>query len=268
MNQSLPKKKQTKPNDGFIVVATREKSFVLSALNLRDSLFDFWPDAKISLYTEPRFIKDFGDDLDTFDNVIPVGDSEREKMLGMYNSPYDRTMYLDADCEINHKDITSVFDHLDDGSDMYWVELTDEAKRCFVMHRWGTGDIDKLTHCGGVCLYKSSNPLVKEFMKDWYDIYHLMIDGKWGPKELPDVPREFMQWDQTVLWYLIHKEPKYKSLKWKYFSDNYRWNYYTSMGNVIDQVPGKWRFIPGDKPPVIIHYSNVLDKKGNKGILI
>lgn len=256
----MSRKNLKNPSRGFVVAATRKPKFILSAINLRESLFDFYPDAKISLYTEQKFIDKFGDDLNDFDNVIPVGDTDREKMIGMYLSPYDQTMYLDADCEINHTDIAAVWDHLDDGSDMVWVELTDEAAQGFAMHRWGKGDLDKLTHCGGVCLYNSSNPLVKEFMRDWYDIYLMMMDGKWGPKELPEVPRKFLQWDQTVLYYLIHKCPKYQSLKWKFFPDNYRWNYYSGFGNIMEQIPGKFKYIDGD--PVILHYSSHMDKDG------
>lgn len=262
--KSPPRKKNQ--NNGFVVAATISQNFVKAAINLRESLFDYWPDAKISLYTEQKFIDQFGSDLDTFDQVVPVGSSDREKMWAMWQSPYDRTMYIDADCEINHQDITTLFDYLDDGSDMYYVELTDAASKPFVMHRWGKGDLDRLTHCGGVCLYNSSKPLVKEFMKDWYDIYHKMMDKKWGPKQLPDVPDKYFQWDQIVLYYLIYRDPKYQSLKWKFFPDNYRWNYYSSFGNCLFREDGMWKHV--DKAPVIMHYSSTMDKYGGKGILI
>ena len=111
---------QTKglPSKGFVTVASKRKQFIMGADNLKESILDYYPEAKITLFTEQRFIDDpecqtyFRD----FDQVIatPAG-TNREKMWGMANSPYDLTFYMDADIEIRHEDIKNVFDHLEDG---------------------------------------------------------------------------------------------------------------------------------------------------------
>ena len=48
----------------------------------------------------------------------------------MSQSPYDTTMYIDADCEIVHEDIATVFDELN-GNDMVFHTLPREGKPIF-----------------------------------------------------------------------------------------------------------------------------------------
>ena len=252
------------PSKGFVTVATRTKQFLIGAENLCQSILDHYEDAKVTLFTEQRFIDDpscqmyFRD----FDKVIATPkDTDREKMWGMANSPYDITMYLDADIEIVHEDIATVFDRIED-QDMVWVELRRETAHHFAEWDWGNGELDHLTHCGGVCLYRSDNPLVKEFMTDWYDLYFKSKSGEWRPEETSKVPPSFFRWDQLPLWWLLHYSEKYKPIKWKYFDDNYRWNYYTSFGFNKD---GTHNY--GVVDPVVIHFSSWMDKYGDKGFL-
>jgi len=196
---------QKNPSKGFITVATRQKQFLIGAENLCQSILDHYEDAKVTLFTEQRFIDDpecqhyFTD----FDQVIATpSNTDREKMWGMANTPYDITMYMDADIEIAHDDIATVFDRIED-QDMMWVELKKETAHHFAEWDWGNGKIDHLTHCGGVCLYRSDNPLIREFMQDWYDLYLQSKAGEWAPKETDGVPKSFFRWDQLPLWWLL-----------------------------------------------------------------
>lgn len=252
------------PTRGYITVATKRKQFLIGADNLKESILDFNEEAKITLYTEQRFIDDptLQHHFRYYDKVIATpSDTNREKMWGMANTPYDETFYLDADTEIAHEDVGNVFERLED-NDMIWVELKKETRGHFAEWGWGKGPIDHLTHCGGVCLYRSSSSLVRDFMIDWYT-YHLeMRNGKVVPEECKHIPKSFLQWDQTTLWYLLWHDPKYKEIKWKFFDDNYRWNYYTSFGFNKD---GTHNY--GVVDPVVIHYSSWMDKFGDKGIL-
>ena len=278
--------KKKNPTKGFLTVATKRKQFLMSADNLKESLLDHYPEAKITLFTEQRFIDDpscqnyFRD----FDQVLPTpSNTNREKMWGMANSPYDLTFYMDADVEIVSKDISNVFDHLEDGKyDMAYVNLTKEGSKHFVDWDWGPnilddgwkGVPDHLAHCGGCALYDTRNPLINEFMMDWYNLYLLQRIGKWNPKEFHNINVEsFRYWDQLTLWWLIYHSPKYKSLKWKFFDDNYRWNYFTSFGfnkdgthnfHKLDTKRDYWKTNPD---PVVIHYSSWMDKYGEKGFL-
>ena len=249
---------------GFITVATKRKQFLIGADNLKESILDYYEDAKITLFTEQEFIDDpecqhfFRD----YDQVIATpSNTNREKMWGMANSPYDITFYMDADIEIAHDDITTVFDRIED-NDMVWVELKEETKGHFSEWNWGSGPLDHLTHCGGICLYRSHKPLVREFMQDWYDLHMLMRNKDYRPTGCENVPSSFFDWDQLTLWHLIWHNEKYKSLKWKYFDDNYRWNYYSSFGFNKD---GTHNY--GVVDPVVIHYSSWMDKYGDKGFL-
>lgn len=257
MNQSK------EPSKGFVVVATKKKQFLIGAENLCQSILDFYEDAKITLFCEQKWIDDpecqvyFTD----FDQVIATpGDHIREKMWGMANSPYDLSFYIDADCEVAHEDIEYSFDRLD-GHDMVFVELQRKTKHHFAEWDWGDGELDHLTHCGGICLYDKRNPLVVDFMNDWYYNYKNQKIGKFEPEEYKTVPGSYREWDQLTLWYQLWHDPKYKSIKWKFFEDNYRWNYYTSFGFNKD---GTHNY--GVVDPVIIHYSAWMDK-GDKGFI-
>ena len=278
--------KKKNPTKGFLTVATKRKQFLMGADNLKESLLDHYPEAKITLFTEQHFIDDpdcqkyFRD----FDQVLPTpSNTNREKMWGMANSPYDLTFYMDADVEIVSEDISNVFDHLEDGKyDMAYVNLTKEGAKHFAEWEWGPnlyddgwkGVPDHLSHCGGVALYDTRNPLINEFMMDWYNLYLGQRSGKWRPKEFDNIKiGNFRQWDQLTLWWLIYHSPKYKSLKWKFFDDNYRWNYFTSFGfnkdgshncHKVDPNRDYWKTNPD---PVVIHYSSWMDKDGEKGFL-
>ena len=109
------------------------------------------------------------------------------------------------------------------------------------------GKKGSLELCGGVCLYNSAKPIVKEFMQDWYDLYIKQNAGKWWPK---GYPKSLARWDQFTLWWLVNKVEKYKDLKIGIFEDNYRWNWFAPFGFHSN---GKHRLV--DKHPVIIHYS-------------
>ena len=183
------------PSRGYITVATKRKQFLIGADNLKESILDFNEEAKITLYTEQRFIDDptLQHHFRYYDKVIATpSDTNREKMWGMANTPYDETFYLDADTEIVHEDVANVFERLED-NDMIWVELQKETRGHFAEWGWGEGPIDHLTHCGGVCLYRSSSQLVRDFMSDWYT-YHLeMRNGSVVPEECKHIPKSFLE---------------------------------------------------------------------------
>ena len=258
---------------GFVFVATKFESFLKAGYFLAETILDYMPDAKITLFTEKLFLED--ENLKTlftpFDKILPTpGSTNREKMWGMANSPYDITMYLDVDMEVVHEDICTVFDQIQN-YDMRFVNLTKEGARHFAEWSWGENTLDNgytgsnpqhLTHCGGVCLYNNTNPLVKQFMIDWYSVYLKQRAAIELPIEIQEVPKSFWIWDQLTLWWLLWHSPKYKELKWKFFEENYRWNYYSSFG-----LPWTQPNIYASKHPIIHHYSSGMDKYSEKGIL-
>tara|TARA_B110000858_G_C17717735_1_gene433716 strand:+ start:218 stop:976 length:759 start_codon:yes stop_codon:yes gene_type:complete len=248
----MSKKKQAPKTQGFVVIASRKKSFYVSALNLIESIRDYMPEAKVALFTEEKFMDHRAEGL--CDYVLPCGGHFREKMYGMANSPFDETFYIDADCECEHEDISNVFDHLKD-NDLVFVKLTKEkdAQRVFIEVNFDhDGKKSSLELCGGVCLYNSSKPIVKDFMQDWYELFLKQNSGDWWPE---GYPKSLARWDQFTLWWLINKVEKYKDLKVDIFKDNYRWNWFAPFGFHSN---GKHKLV--DKPPVIIHYSCFFNK--------
>tara|TARA_B110000305_G_C19464405_1_gene656876 strand:- start:6544 stop:7293 length:750 start_codon:yes stop_codon:yes gene_type:complete len=232
---------------GYVVVASTEIFYYYSALNLIHSIKDFDPNAKVCLVAEERFL-DKGSDV--ADDIKICIDHPRSKLWGMANSPYDQSFYIDADCEIVHEDLPTVFDKFGD-NDILFTALTDERSYMFREFYWGYKG-EHFDWCGGTCLYDMTKPLIKDFMQDWYDLTVKQYAGTWWPQTpagYPDTdnfPRSLSRWDQFSLWWLINKTPKYENLKIGRLDgeDDARWNYFA--GYVYDHA----------KNPVVMHYSN------------
>jgi len=94
--------------DGYLYVASRYERYLTSAEYSAASLKNYHPNAHITLFTEERF---YHDELHaTFDDVIihDVPNDSRAKLWALSRTPYDRTLYIDADSVIMHEDIASV----------------------------------------------------------------------------------------------------------------------------------------------------------------
>lgn len=166
----------------------------------------------------------------------------------MTQSPYDLTMYIDADMECEHEDIVKVFDEIKD-HDVVFSALTDERDYIYAERDFDTPEgPSKFTLCGGVCLYDMSKPIVREFMDDWWDLTRRQMDHEWWPEGYIESLRS---WDQFSLWWLTEKEEKYKDLKIGIFEDDMRWNYYNAWN---------WEITRPENPVVLRHYSCGLNK--------
>ena len=164
---------------GFVVVASRNHNFYVYAVNLIESIKDFYPEALITLVTEERFVDDRADEAD---QIIFCDDHYRAKLWGMAQSPYDITMYVDADMECEHEDIMTVWDEMKD-YDMVFHELTKDREKYYAIREFKyNNSYEKYRLCGGVCLYRSENPLVMEFRDDWNEMYRRQFAGEWRPK--------------------------------------------------------------------------------------
>lgn len=254
---------QQNPSKGFVIVASKKPAFYYSAINLIESIWDYYPEAQFALFTEKRFLDDRADDPRI--QVFECNNHIRAKLYGMANSPFDITFYIDADCEVVHEDIVTIWDQLED-NDLVFVELTKDnrAQGSFVEVIGdipSTGDRIDLTLCGGVCLYDNRNPLVRKFMEEWWQKYLVQeeanqsdfFDDGWWPK---DTPRTMLRWDQFTLWWMVNKEDTYKDLKIGIFKENYRWNWFTTFR--VDPTTGKHNLV--DKHPIVLHYSATMKK--------
>ena len=150
-----------KPSKGYLVVASRKPNFYSLAINCIESIKDYYPDARCCLVTEEKFLD--GREY-VADDLIFCDDHYRAKLWGMANSPYDITMYIDADSEIEHEDIGIVFDELNN-NDMMFHKLDEKYKKVYAITSFTYENVKEYyTYCGGVCLYDMRNPLVKDFM--------------------------------------------------------------------------------------------------------
>lgn len=234
---------------GYVIVASNKINFYKYAINLAESILDYNEDAKITLFCEEWMFEELHRDL--FDNVEWCSNHYRAKLDGMARSPYDLTFYLDADMEVEHEDIATVFDEFN-GHDVLFTALTDDRDYIYAERDFDTPEgSSKFTLCGGVCLYDMTVPLVREFMDDWWDLTRRQMDGEWWPKGYAE---SLQSWDQFSLWWLTEKTPKYKDIKLGIFEDDLRWNYYNAFNWAITQPEGE---------VVVRHYSCGLDKDGH-----
>ena len=238
----------TEKTKGIVVVASKKRNFYVYAINLIDSIRDYHEDANITLVCEPWMIDERADEL--ADNVIHCDDHYRAKLWGMTQSPYDITMYCDADMECEHEDIANIYDELGE-HDMMFSALTDDRSYVYAERDFDTPEgKSKFTICGGVCLYDMSKPIVREFVEEWWELTRQQMDGEWWPE---GYPTSLQSWDQFTLWWLTEKTDKYKDLKIGIFEDDLRWNYYNAFNPAITKTPN---------PIVLRHYSCGLDKDG------
>jgi hypothetical protein len=250
------KKTQQNPSKGFLVVASKTINFYRYAINLIESIKDYYPEAKTCLVTEERFC----DGREKIaDHLIYCGDDSREKLRALSKTPFDITMYIDADSYINHEDIRTAFDYIED-NDLIMIGLPQEANRFFTVRTWPGGE---MKYTGGVFIYNFKRQIVKDFVKDWDYYYRSAKSKTWWPAykdNKPDYdlhPADLSIWDQFSLWWLIEKNPKYKDLKIGSFKDEYRWNWYSSYdtSKIIRDLIN-----PDKKTPIIYHWSAGIDK--------
>ena len=235
---------------GYVLVASNKINFYRYAINLAESILDYYEDAKITLFCEPWMFEERHRDL--FDNVFECSSHYRAKLEGMARSPYDLTMYLDVDMECEQEDIKLCFDELERREeDVLFSELTDDRSYVYAERDFDTPEgPTKFTLCGGVALYDMTKPIVREFMKDWDQLTKDQMDGRWWPEGYID---SLKSWDQFSLWWLTEKDPKYKDLKYGILEDDLRWNYYNALN---------WARTRPKGPVIIRHYSCGLDKDG------
>lgn len=241
----------TQPTKGYLLVASSHPNFYSLAINCAESILDYNPEAKITLFTEERFMDSR---TDIFDNVFFCSDHYRSKLYGMANTPYDITFYIDVDSEIEHEDISNVFNCLGN-SDLVFTPINKDNEYAYVSPYFNERkeDFYSFKLHGGFCLYDSRNPLVKDFMSDWWEYYQLQYADKWWPDDQETYPKHLKKWDQFTLWWLVNKVPKYKDLKINIFDDWARWNWACTYTDTRTHI---------DKPVIIRHMSSQVQKWG------
>ena len=196
-------------NDGYVYVASMSRAFYKAAVQSADSLKDFYPEAKITIFTHPEFFEER--DRKLFEHVhLDAPYHTRAKMEGMARTPYDRTFYLDSDTEIRSEKIKDVFDILD-GNDIMFTKI--------IPHVSNTRRIDdenNLEYHGGVILYNNKPQTIK-LIEDWYELYRYQKSTPWKESKFSQYDEGMKPWDQFTIWYLLFKDPRYSNIKHKFF---------------------------------------------------
>jgi hypothetical protein len=205
-------------NNGYVYVASLSDAYYKAAIRSAVSLKDHYPDANITLFTHEKFLKD--SDRKFFDKVvtnIPV--HKRAKMWGMYQTPYDKTLYIDSDTEVRSERISEVFDLLGD-NDMMFTKIIPHVSKGQMID-----DTNKLEYHGGIILYNNKQHTV-DLIKEWYDLYleqSKIVD--WKNSQFGQYIEGMKPWDQFTIWYLLQQE-RYGDIKHDFFPNGgTEWNY-------------------------------------------
>ena len=258
MNQNLSK--------GFMFVASFSKPYFDAAIQAADSIKDYWPEAKIALYTHEEWWDEKYRNI--FDHVhlgVPV--HVRAKLWALSKTPYDLTAYIDADTYCQSDEIRYLFDELDDETDMIMscnrpynakvVYITPEQElthykpedleliKTAKTHQWDfegpAGCWRMKWHCG-MFVYRKNEHTMK-MLDMWYNNYRTQIES--NPKTTWPY-----KWPSS-LWY------------WDTFAF-FNTNYDTNYGVTIKEIRAKWNFVKGyredrelkdDEEVIIYHYT-------------
>lgn len=179
--------------EGFIYVASRVREYYEYALISCETLKEFHPESNVTLFTHEKFLDKR---CKLFDNIvtgIPI--HARAKMWCMARTPYEKTIYIDCDSIIRHKDVNKLHDFLEN-CDLFFGS---QVLHTVTDLSWGFIDksfsIEPKYH-GSLCGYTNSK-LNIDFMQTWFDEYVKQRSSPWKYEEY-DI--KWKQFDMFTLW--------------------------------------------------------------------
>ena len=180
-------------SNGFVYVASLKKEFYNAALFSAQSLLDFYPEAKITLFTHEPWVCDEAREI--FDQIITedVPVHKRAKLWALSKSPYDTTLYIDCDTYVLSEEISEVFDLLGDNDILFTRNRPYNAKITKV-----TETDELIWHCG---LFLYNTETTKDLMDSWYTWYLEQQAHDWDPSPYP---KEVKPWDTFTMWNLLN----------------------------------------------------------------
>ena len=183
------------PRDGFLYVASLNRKYYHYAVYSATTMRDVYPDANICLFTHKDFVDKDADVFNTVITNIPI--YYRTKMWAMARSPYERTIYIDADSSIVSRKIRNMHSLLDD-CDMFFGPTTDYTCADIAWSYMDKNMTIPTTYHGAVCGYNKNN-LTLEFHQTWYDEYIKQIcDPGWPYERVHD--KKWKIFDMFTLW--------------------------------------------------------------------
>jgi hypothetical protein len=198
---------------GFIYGVGQKDAFLKSALLSAESVKDYYPEAHITLCAPKKMVSYKCKQV--FDNIIcddTVPDSVRTKLWALSHTPYDITMYLDADTICLSEEIQTAFDLLDQQQkDILFTRI-----RLYNSNRKGIIPHPEFKYHGGVFLY---NRKCIPFMIEWWERWQ-RGQLEW---EYNDFSSKLRCWDQFYLFYMITFTQHGLSIG--EFPEDVRWNF-------------------------------------------
>jgi hypothetical protein len=202
--------------NGFLIVASITEEYVKSANYCAHSIRDNYPDAHITLFV-PNVLKKYVE-YEAFDIVVSddVPNHVRTKMYALSRTPYSNlTVYVDADMECMHQDVSTVWNEIEEHQDMLITKIRPYNGK---ISKWKNGEF---TMHGGFFMYRNK-PNVIEFMRKWYEDYVKQRAEPW-PYDEDEYPKALEPWDQFTLWKLINLDKM--PITVNFFKDDARWNF-------------------------------------------
>lgn len=215
-----------KPNNGFIYGVGSNDKYLRAAKLSAYTLRDYYPEANITLCAPPRMID--AECRELFDIIISdeyTPDSARTKLWALSKTPYDLTMYLDADTMIVSEEISTCFEQIGE-HDIMFTKI-----RPYNSNPTGLVDDPDYKYHGGVFLY---NRKCISMMAQWWDLWE-RGQQEWEYNYDP----MFRKWDQFYLYYIL-KYTKH-GLNVGVFEDDARWNFV--VGYLKSELAGKTEIV-------------------------
>ncbi len=222
-------------NNGFLYVASLRKGYYRAAKNSAISLRDYYPEANITLFTHEDWVQE--EDYDIFDNIITedVPRHKRAKLWALDKTPYDLTLYVDCDTEIEHEDIKNVFDLIPDDVDILFT-----ANRPYNAALTKLSETEEMTEHCGLFLYRNNEQTLK-LMTSWWGEY---IKQNEPGYDMLHYPESAKQWDTFTMWRLLtYGNTGVRHARFP--EPDARWNYIS--GYKEEELQGQ--------PAVIYHYT-------------
>ena len=222
-------------NNGYLYVASVNKAYYKAAKKSAESLLDFYPEAKITLFTHEEWVE--SSDYDIFENIITedVPRHIRAKLWALSKTPYDLTMYLDCDTLIEHEDIANVFSLINDKTDIIFTR-----NRPYNAKITKLSDTEEMIYHCGMFVYRN-NSQTKELMDNWYLNYLEQTKPDWDSSPYS---YKVKNWDTFTMWALLNKT-FHRVRVGEFPAPDARWNFVT--GYFEEELQGKDR--------VVLHYS-------------
>jgi len=211
---------------GFIYGVGVNHKYLNSAKLSAQSIKDHYPEASITLVAPSQMVDHECHDI--FDNVIADGNvpnSARTKLWALAKTPYDLTMYLDADTMCVSSDIKYCWDQIKDNDIMFTLI------RLYNSNVKGVVNSPNYKYHGGVFLY---NRNCISMMSEWWDRWNKgQVEWKYN------YPSRLRDWDQFYLYYIMNYTKH--GLKVGIFEDDARWNFV--CGYLNSELNGKSKII-------------------------